>query len=85
VNLQIANEIQAEQEHGRQKYGKGPNDFGHDDLHAREDWHQFIADMNERARNGTPMERRQYLIKVAGLCVSAVESLDRRMKGNYER
>jgi len=40
----IAKEIQAEQEHGRQKYGRGPRDFAHDDSHNTDDWDNFIED-----------------------------------------
>ncbi|HEX3800283.1 MAG TPA: hypothetical protein VH413_16425 [Verrucomicrobiae bacterium] len=78
MNRKIAQEIQAEQNHGRQKYGRGPHDFRHDDRHTQKDWHLFIVDHNERAESATPLERRQYLIKVAGLAVSAVECFDRK-------
>ena len=83
---EIANEIQAEQCHGRQKYGKGPDDLEHDDNHDSFDWHEWISDHNQRAKYATPMERRQHLVKVAGLAVSAVEAHDRTMKpyGNHE-
>lgn len=74
----IAFEIQAEQDHGRQKYGKGPGDFEHDDRTHNDVWHSCISDHNERGRHGTPMERRQHLIKVAGLAVSAIEVFDRK-------
>lgn len=33
----ILSEIRSEQEHGRQKYGRGPNDLAHDDQHSRFD------------------------------------------------
>lgn len=78
MNAKIAAEIQAEQEHGREKYGKGPNDFEHDDAHPVRLWHICIEDHNERAETATPMERRQYLVKLAGLAVSAIESYDRK-------
>jgi hypothetical protein len=74
----IAKEIQREQDHGRAKYGRGPKDLAHDDRHSLADWHIFIFRHNKRAGDSTPMERRQYLIKVAGLAVSAVESFDRQ-------
>lgn len=73
----IASEINKEQEHGRCKYGRGPRDFKHDDDHPNIVWHRCIQDHNERAYQGTPMERRQHLVKVAGLAVSAIESFDR--------
>jgi len=77
MNEKIAKEIQDEQNHGRQKYGSGPDDFAHDDRHHQRDWNEFIFHHNENAKWATPMERRQHLIKVAGLAVSAVESYDR--------
>lgn len=80
MNPEIAAEIQAEQDHGRSKHGRGPNDFEHDDRHYDESWHDFIADHNVRACLASPMERRQHLIKIAGLAVSAVEAFDRRGK-----
>jgi hypothetical protein len=81
MNNKIAKEIQAEQEHGRTKYGRGPNDLDHDDATADWMWHKFIADHNHRAELSTPMDRRQHLIKVAGLAVSAVEAFDRKGAG----
>ncbi|HZV36608.1 MAG TPA: hypothetical protein VFB72_18670 [Verrucomicrobiae bacterium] len=80
MNEKIAAEIQAEQNHGRQKYGRGPNDFKHDDAHDPRGWHQWIEEHNMRGLLATPMERRQHLIKVAGLAVSAVEAFDRKRK-----
>jgi hypothetical protein len=74
---EIAAEIQAEQNHGREKYGDGPDDFMHDDLVSDSLWHCCIGDHNQRARHATPMDRRQHLIKIAGLAVSAIESFDR--------
>ncbi len=76
----LIEEIQAEQDHGRSKYGFGPNDFAHDDSQPDNVWHRCIADHNERAKQGTPMERRQHLVKVAGLAISAIESFDRKRK-----
>lgn len=78
MNIKIAQEIQAEQDHGRQKYGGDPNNVAHDDVHLPGDWHEFIEDHNRRGRHATPMERRQHLIKVAGLAVSAIEAFDRK-------
>jgi len=78
MNAQIASEIQTEQDHGRQKYAGRPNNFRHDDCHTDEEWAAYIADHNERAKIAPPMERRQHLIKVAGLAISAVESIDRK-------
>lgn len=80
MSPEIAAQIQAEQCHGRQKYGTGPNDYRHDDSHHPESWHDLIADHNVRAQLATPSERRQYLIKLAGLAVSAVESYDRKQE-----
>lgn len=80
MNAKIAEEIQAEQNHGRQKYGNGPHDLAHDDATPDDVWHSCIDDHNQRAWNSTPMERRQHLIKVAGLAVSAVEAFDRKNK-----
>jgi hypothetical protein len=78
----IADEIQAEQEHGRQKYGSGPNDLAHDDAHSPDVWFYLIGDHNRRSLGTTPMERRAHLIKLAGLAVSAIESLDRKRAQN---
>ena len=78
----IAQEIQEAQSHGRQKYGGHPENTHHDDLHTDDEWAQYIADHNERAKLGTPMERRQHLIKTAGLAVSAIEALDRNISKN---
>lgn len=75
----IAEEIQAEQKHGRQKYGSGPNNLAHDDAHPPVVWFNLIGEHNRRALVATPMERRQHLIKVAGLAVSAVEAFDRSL------
>jgi len=80
MNLNLAAEIQKEQEHGRQKYGSGPADFAHDDRNSDAAWANCIADHNQRALHSTPMERRQHLVKVAGLAVSAIESFDRKHK-----
>lgn len=76
----LANEIQAEQEHGRAKYGSGPDDLAHDDGHAPEHWCNFVIDHAQRASASPPMEWRQHMIKVAGLAVSAVESFDRNAR-----
>jgi hypothetical protein len=78
MNPKIAREIQLEQWHGREKYGNGRDDLAHDDQHDPGDWHDFIANLNEVAKDSTPMERRQYLLKVAGLAVSAIEAYDRK-------
>jgi len=79
ISQQIAEQIQEAQSHGRQKYGGHPNNLAHDDAHTDDEWAHYIADHNERARLGTPMERRQHLIKVAGLAVSAIEAIDRKL------
>lgn len=75
---QIAREIQAEQDHGREKYGGSMNDYAHDDATPDEGWHACIEDHNKRGRYSTPMERRQHLVKIAGLAISAIESFDRK-------
>lgn len=82
MNDKLSAEIQSEQDHGRQKYGIGPDDFGHDDLMLDHEWHICIKDHNTRGRNATPMERRQHLVKLAGLAVSAIEAFDRKSKRN---
>lgn len=80
MSPKVAKEIQAEQDHGRAKYGFGPKDFAHDDNNGDEVWMIYIQDYNERAVFGTPMERRQHLIKIAGLAVSAIEAYDRKRR-----
>ena len=80
MTIEIANEIQLEQDHGRQKYGFNCLDYAHDDAHSDEIWYQCIQDHNSRAIHTTPCERRQHLIKVAGLAISAVEAFDRKQK-----
>jgi hypothetical protein len=80
----LLNEIKAEQKHGRAKYGNGPDDFDHDDNTAEGVWHDCIHEHNERARLGTPIERRQHLVKVAGLAISAIQSFDRKTLGREE-
>jgi hypothetical protein len=77
MNAKIAAEIQAEQDAGRCKWGRGPEDFAHDDATREGSWHRYIDDHNERGRCGTAMERRQALVKVAGLAVSAIEAWER--------
>lgn len=79
MNEQIAAEIQAEQDHGRIKYGGDPNSTAKDDLNTPEQWASFIKDHNERALlyETLMQERRQHLVKVAGLAVSAIEAIDR--------
>lgn len=78
MNPSISSEIQAEQNHGRQKYGKGHDDFEHDDQHSIGDWTSMISAHNALAKHSTPMEARQHLVKVAGLAISAIESFDRK-------
>jgi hypothetical protein len=81
MNSKISQQIQEEQNHGRQKYGGVYLDeFSHDDQNPTYVWINCIRDHLERARQGTPMEYRQHLIKVAGLAVSAVESFDRKQQ-----
>lgn len=77
MNDKIAAEIQAEQNHGRSKYGRGPDDFDHDENMPWPCWHACIGEHNRIASNSNPMDRRQHLIKVAGLAVSAIEAFDR--------
>lgn len=71
-------EIEAEQRHGRQKYGDAPDDYAHDDNNSEAIWAACIEDHNLRGLAATPMERRQHLVKVAGLAISAIQSLDRK-------
>ena len=85
MTRRIAKQIQSAQNHGRQKWGSGPKDYAHDDEHSDEDWRDMIADHNDRAEYGTPMERREELIKTAGLCVSAIESIDRFENRKYRK
>lgn len=77
MNDKIAKQIQDEQDHGRQKYGGHKDNLAHDSRNKHIDWARCIADHNSRALVATPMERRQHLIKVAGLAVSAIEAFDR--------
>jgi len=74
----LAKEIQAEQDHGRES--AGPDDLHHDDVMDDAVWYNCIRDHNERARWSTPLERRQHLVKVAGLAASAIEAFDRKRK-----
>lgn len=85
MNEKIAAEIQIEQDHGRAKYGNAFDDFAHDDAHIEIDWHNMIDDHNERGRHETPMERRQRLVKIAGLAVSAIEAHDRKYFARLKR
>lgn len=78
MNAKIAKQIQAEQDHGRRKYGRGPKDYAHDDAHTGDEWQDFIQDHAEMLFLATPQEYRQRLVKVAGLAVSAIESFDRK-------
>jgi hypothetical protein len=79
MNLKISEQIQAEQNHGREKWGNGADDVSQDDANTDSEWHSFIGDHNARAKVATPMDRRQHLIKLAGLAVSAIEAIDRRL------
>ena len=65
----LTNEIQAEQEFHRKKYGS--------DL----DWFCCIRNHNSLAVfcDNTPLERRQHLIEVAALAVSAIETIDMKL------
>lgn len=78
MNAKIAKQIQAEQDHGRQKYGKGPKDYAHDDAHTMDEWQIFLTTHTRRMSFETPQEQRQRLVKIAGLAVSAIESFDRK-------
>lgn len=78
MNPKLSEEIQAEQNHGRTKYGLGPNDFAQDDATPDIKWTDYMRRHLDYAEQALPMERRQQLIKIAGLCVSAVESFDRK-------
>ena len=78
MNTKLLKEIQDEQDHGRQKYGKGPLDFDHDDALTNADWHACILRHNDLAVTSTPLDRREHLVKIAGLAISAIESHDRK-------
>jgi len=67
-------EVVAEQRRGLEKYGG----IKHDDEHEKRDWRIFIHDHLDQAHNDH--NYRSQLIKIAGLCKSAVESLDRKQK-----
>lgn len=73
MNHNLQKEIQGAQDHGRQKHNRTVEG----DNHTDGEWASYIADHNERARLSPPMDRRQHLIKVAGLAVSAIEQIDR--------
>lgn len=75
MNAKLIEEIQQAQDHVRQKYGNGPDDPTADFV-----WHEFIRDHNEQADLATPMERREHLVKIAGLACSAVEAFDRKQE-----
>ncbi len=85
MNPDIAREIQDEQDHGRSKYGNGPFDLKKDDRNSEQDWHDCISDHNRRAVVATTMDRRQHLIKVAGMAVSAIEAIDRKISRRIPR
>lgn len=79
MNPKLNAQAQTEQNHGRQKYGKGPDDFEHDDRHTAEEWIAFINDKLAQAIiSPGPMEYRQRMIQVLGLAASAVEAFDRK-------
>jgi len=70
----VYTEIAAEQRRGLEKYGG----IKHDDEHDKRDWRVFIHDHLDEAHNDHKF--RSQLIKIAGLCKSAVESFDRKQK-----
>lgn len=75
----ISNEIQTEQDHGRQKYGGDCLNVAHDDQHLVEDWIGYINDKLVQASVAPgPNEYRQRMVQAAGLAVSAIESFDRK-------
>ncbi len=78
MKYQLAIQIKEEQRHGRQKYGRGPDDLAHDDAHTHEQWRQMIKQHLDFLPDLTPQEYRQRLVKIAGLAVSAIESFDRK-------
>ncbi len=80
MNAAIAQQIQDEQDHGREKYGGDSRSFAKDDANTEMQWWDWIDDHNSRCLVSTPMERRQHLIKVAGLAVSAIEAFDRSLE-----
>jgi hypothetical protein len=77
MNNELAAEIQAEQDYGRQKYGRRADNFAHDDAHTPQEWASFVVEMARRAAHETPIEYRQRMVKVAGLACSAIEAFDR--------
>jgi hypothetical protein len=80
MNTKIAKQIQIQQDHGRQKYGRGPKDYRHDDEHTGDEWQDMIEGHSELLFHATPQEYREELVKIAGLAVSAIESFDRDRK-----
>lgn len=85
MSEKVMGEIIEEQEHGREKYGGDAMSVAHDDLHTDGEWTEMIRSHLIRAEISPPMERRQYLIKLAGLAKSAVEAFDRRSKAKEEK
>jgi hypothetical protein len=80
VTPEIAKEIQEEQNHGRQNTAMVRTILPTMTEIRILIWANCIADHNARGLYATPRERRQHLIKLAGLAVSAIESFDRKQQ-----
>jgi hypothetical protein len=80
--IDIYAEIEMERHYQDRTWG-GPE---HDDIHNVRDWVAYIVNylgktVNRDASWGRNLEvARRYLIKVAALCVAAIESSDRKIK-----
>lgn len=72
-------DIQNEQWRGRSKYGSGPNDYQHDDAHTIPEWVAMAeSHMGRIIETPDNEEARSRFVKAAGLCLSAIESIDRK-------
>ncbi len=69
----ILDEIKAERAAQDAKWG-GPD---HDDEHSMADFVDFIDDQLRKCEYGNNTETRKRLVKVAALCVAAIQSFDR--------
>lgn len=73
--MTIYDEIKEERFCQDEKWGEE-----HDDMHATEDWCDFIEAYNVDARQ-TPARYRKRMIQIASLAVAACESFDRKYSG----
>jgi hypothetical protein len=78
VNRSILKEIQCAQERRRKQFG--PNEGIVDSRHEKVDWELSIGEKHLMLHDCTPTEWRQKLIEIASLCLSAIESFDRKNK-----